>query len=56
MIAEYHLMSHTQGSPSLSSVLSEAASDLLPPVDSYVGGMAFHGTRDMRVVERAKTL
>ena len=56
MIAEYHLMSHAQGSPSLSPVLPEAARELLPPVDSYVGGMAFHGTRNMRVMERAKTL
>ena len=56
MIAEYHLASRAQGSPSLSPVLSEAARDLLPPVDRYVGGMGFHGTRDVRVVERAKTL
>ena len=56
MIAEYHLTSHAQGSSSLSLVLPEAARDLLPPIDSYVGGMAFHGTRDVRVVERAKTL
>ena len=56
MIAEYHLMSHAQGSPSPSPVLLEAARDLLPPVDSYIGGIAFHGTRDVRVVERAKTL
>ena len=56
MIAEYHLTSHAQGSPSLSPVLAEAARELLPPVDSYVGGMAFRGTRDVRVVESAKTL
>ena len=56
MIAEYHLMSHAQGLLSLSPVLLEAARDLLPPVDSYVGGGAFHGTRDVRVIERAKTL
>ena len=56
MIAEYHLTSHAQGSLSLSLVLPEAARDLLPPIESYVGGGAFHGTRDMRVVERAKTL
>ena len=56
MIAEYHLMSHAQGSLSLSPVLPEAVRDLLPPIDSYVGGMAFRGTRDVRVVERAKTL
>ena len=56
MIAEYHLTSHAQGSSSLSPVLPEAARDLLPPVESYVGGGAFCGTRDMRVIERAKTL
>ena len=56
MIAEYHLTSHAQGSPSLSPVLPEAARALLPPIYSYVGGVAFRGTRDMRVVKRAKTL
>ena len=56
MIAEYHLTSHAQGSLSLRPVLPEAARDLLPPVENYVGGGAFHGTRDVRVVERAKTL
>ena len=56
MIAEYHLTSHAQGSPSLSPILPEAARDLLPPIENYVGGVAFRGTRDMRVVERAKTL
>ena len=56
MTAEYHLMSHAQGSLSLSLVLPEAARDLLPPVDSYLGGMVFHVTRDVRVVERAETL
>ena len=56
MIAEYHLTGHAQGSLSLSPVLLEAVRDLLPPVESYVGGGAFHGTRDVRVIERAKTL
>ena len=56
MIVEYHIASHAQGSSNLSPVLPEAATELLPPVDSYVGGVGFHGTRDVRVVERAKTL
>ena len=56
MIAEYHLASHAQGSSSLSSVLPEAARELLPPIDKYVVGVGFRGTRDVRVVERAKTL
>ena len=37
MIAEYHLTSNAQGSSSLSPVLPEAARDLLPPVEDYVG-------------------
>ena len=56
MIAEYHLTSHAQGSSSLSPLFLEAARDLLPPIESYVGGGALRGTRDVRVVERAKTL
>ena len=56
MIAEYHLTSNAQGSLSISPVLPEVARDLLPPVEDYVGGGTFQGTRDVRVVERAKTL
>ena len=56
MISEYHLAGHTQGSSSLSPVLLEAATELLPPLDKYTGGVGFHGTRDVRVVDRAKTL
>ena len=56
MIMEYHLASHAQGSSSLSLVLLEAVTELLPPIDKYTGGVGFHGTRDVRVVERAKTL
>ena len=56
MILEYHLVGHTQGSSSLSPVLPEAATELLPPLDKYTEGVGFHGTRDVRVVDRAKTL
>ena len=56
MIVEYHLASHAQGSLSLSVVLPEAVTELLPPLDKYTGGVGFHGTRDVRVVDRAKTL
>ena len=56
MIAEYHLTSNAQGLSSLSLVLPEVVRDLLPPVEDYVGGGAFWGTRDVRVVERARTL
>ena len=56
MIAEYHLTSNAQGSLSLSLVLPEAARDLLPPIEDYIAGGTFQETRDVRVVERAKTL
>ena len=56
MIAEYHLTSSAQGLSSPSPVLPEVARDLLPPVEDYVVGGAFQGTRDVRVVDRAKTL
>ena len=56
MIVEYHLVGHAQGSSSLSPVLPEAATEVLPPLDKYTGGVGFHGTRDVRVVDRAKTL
>ena len=56
MIAEYHLTGSAQGSSSLRPVLPEVARDLLPPVEDYIAGGAFQGTRDMRVVNRAKTL
>ena len=56
MIMEYHLAGHAQGSSSLSPVLPEATTELLPPLDKYTGGVEFHGMRDVRVVDRAKTL
>ena len=56
MIAEYHLTGSAQGTSSLSPVLPEVARDLLPPIEDYVMGGMFQGTRDVRVVERAKTL
>ena len=56
MIAEYHLTGSAQGSLSLSPVLLEVARDLLPPIEDYIAGGTFQGTRDMRVVDRAKTL
>ena len=56
MITEYHLASHAWGSLSLSAVLLEAVTELLPPLDKYTGGVGFRGTRDVRVVDRAKTL
>ena len=56
MIAEYHLTGSAQGSSSLSPVLPELARDLLPPIEDYVMGGTFQGVRDVRVVDRAKTL
>ena len=56
MIAEYHLTGSAQGSSSFSPVLPEVARDLLPPIEDYVAGGMFQGMRDVRVVDRAKTL
>ena len=56
MIAEYHLTGSAQGLSSLSPVLPEAATTLLPPIKDYVSGVTFEGTRDVRVVDRARTL
>ena len=56
MIAEYHLTSSTRVSSSLRPVLPEAAKPLLPPIKSYVPRIAFEGTRDVRVLDHAKTL
>ena len=56
MIAEYHLTGSAQGSSSLRPVLPEVVRDLLPPIEDYVVGGTFQGTRDVRVVDRAKTL
>ena len=54
MIAEYHLTSSARVSSSLCSVLPEKP--LLPPIKSYMPSVAFEGTRDVRVLDRAKTL
>ena len=56
MIAEYHLTGLAQGPSSNSPVLLEVAKDLLPPIEDYLAGGKFQGTRDVRVMERAKTL
>ena len=56
MISEYHLMCLSQGSSCISPVLLEAAKDLLPPIEEYLAGDSFQGTRDLRVLEKAKTL
>ena len=56
MISEYHLTCLSRGSSCISPVLPEAAKDLLPPIEEYLAGDSFQGTRDVRVLEKAKTL
>ena len=56
MIAEYHLMSSAQGPSSLSPILLADAAALLSPIKNYIPGVAFEGTRDVRVMDRARTL
>ena len=56
MIAEYHLTGSARGLSSLSLVLPEVATTLLLPIKDYVPGVTFEGTRDVRVLDRARTL
>ena len=55
MISEYHLTCFSQGCSCISLVLLEAAKDLLPPIEEYLADDSFHGTRDLRIEEKAKT-
>ena len=56
MIAEYHLTSSARVSSTQSPILPEAAKPLLPILASYMPNTSFEGMRDVRVIERAKTL
>ena len=56
MIAEYHLTGSARGPSSLSPVLPEAATTLLLPIKDYVPSVTFEGTRDVRVLDHARTL
>ena len=56
MIAEYYLTGSARGLSSLSPVLPEAATTLLPPIKDYVPSVAFEGTSDVRVMDHARTL
>ena len=56
MIAKYHLTASAQGLSSLSPIIPQEAAALLPALKNYVPGVAFEGTRDVRVVDHAKTL
>ena len=55
MIAEYHLMSASQGTHHILPVLPEGAARLMPPLDEYLPG-SFDGCRDVRVTDRAQIL
>ena len=56
MIAEYHLTGSARGPSSLSPILPAEAAALLPLIKNYVPGIAFEGCRDVRVMDRARTL
>ena len=56
MIAEYHLTSSARVSKTMCPVLPEAAKLLLPAIKTYVSNISFEGTRDMRVLDCARTL
>ena len=56
MIAEYHLTSSARISMTMSPVLLEAAKLLLPVIKTYVSNISFEGTRDVRVLDHARTL
>ena len=56
MIAEYHLTASAQDPSSLSPIIPLEAAALLPALKNYVPGVAFEGTRDVRVMDHAKTL
>ena len=56
MIAEYHLTGSARGPLSLSPLLLEVATTLLPPIKDYVPSVAFEGTRDVRILDLARTL
>ena len=55
MIAEYHLMSASQGTHHVLPVLPEGVARLMPPLDDYLPG-SFDGCRDVRVTDRAQIL
>ena len=56
MIVEYHLTGSAQGLSSLHPIIPQEAAPLLPPLKNYIPGIAFEGTRDVRVVDRAMAL
>ena len=56
MIVEYHQTTSARGLSSLSPIIPQETPALLPALKNYVPGVAFEGTRDVRVVDCAKTL
>ena len=56
MIVEYHLTASARGPSSLSPIIPQEAVALLTALKNYVPGVTFEGTRDVRVVDHAKTL
>ena len=56
MIAEYHLTSSARVLKTMCPVLLEAAKLLLPAIKTYVSNISFEGTRDVRVLDCARTL
>ena len=56
MIAEYYLTGSAQDPSSLSPILPAEAAALLPLTKNYVPDVTFEGTRDVMVMDRARTL
>ena len=55
MIAEYHLMSASQGTHHITPILPGEATRLLPPISEYLS-RDFQGTHDVRVTDQVNTL
>ena len=49
-------MSSARGPSSLSPILPADAAALLPPIKNYIPGITSKGTRDVRVMDQARTL
>ena len=56
MIVVYYLTGSAQGLSSLSPIIPQEAAALLPPLKNYVPSITSEGTRDVRVVDHARTL
>ena len=56
MILEYHLTGSARGPSSLRPIIPQEVAPLLPPLKNYVLGIAFEGTRDVRVMDHAMAL